>query len=48
MEDNKDKLAQKRREKNICGCGSIFSHGSKSRHEKTDKHKTWVEANPKN
>ena len=39
----KDKLNARSREKITCGCGSVVRRGGKAEHERTDKHKEWLE-----
>ncbi len=46
-ETNKDKIKEQISKKYTCECGSICSHGDKSRHEKTVKHQTFISANNK-
>lgn len=40
---NKEEINAKRNEKQECGCGGSYSLRTKSTHEKTDKHKYWLE-----
>ena len=41
-EDNKDKINQQRKQKNICECGGKHSYDHKQQHLKTKKHKQYV------
>ena len=58
-EANKERIAQyqkeydearkeKRKQKYTCICGSVLQSGAKARHEKTIKHKNYIESNPTN
>jgi hypothetical protein len=40
---NKEAINAKNREKITCGCGKVFSHCNKARHERSGKHKEWLE-----
>ncbi len=42
-EDNKERISEKYKEKYTCECGSCFRKADKSRHEKTIKHKLYIE-----
>ena len=40
---NKDEANEERRIKITCGCGTCCSKGAKTRHERSNKHKEWLE-----
>ena len=40
---NKDSTALKKKETITCGCGSCCRYSDKARHERTNKHKQWLE-----
>jgi hypothetical protein len=40
---NREQLNAKAREKITCVCGSVINCDGKARHERTDKHKKWLE-----
>ena len=41
-EDNKDKILKQWKTKMTCSCGSIFRKGEKARHERTQKHLSFI------
>ena len=41
-EQNKEKIIEKNKEKYTCICGSIIRHGSKARHERTQRHINYI------
>lgn len=43
-EVNKEKIKQKKNEKNICVCGSCYTKSNQSKHEKTKKHIQYMES----
>jgi len=44
-QDNADKIKEKKNQKFECNCGLICSISNKSRHEKTQKHQTYLATN---
>ena len=41
-EENRQNINEKIKTKITCGCGSVFRNDDKSKHEKTNKHKSWL------
>jgi hypothetical protein len=42
--DNKDKISEHKKQKIICICGSETSIDHKARHEKTNKHISFIQS----
>jgi hypothetical protein len=42
-EDNKEKISERKKIKNGCGCGSNYNLSTKARHERTKKHMEYIE-----
>jgi hypothetical protein len=40
--NNPDKILERRRKKQTCGCGTTFNHFQQQRHFRTEKHKNWL------
>jgi hypothetical protein len=43
-DDNKDKINEQRKQNTICICGSEFRKADKSKHEKSQKHKSFIQS----
>jgi hypothetical protein len=41
-ENNKEQIAEKANKKYDCKCGSVVSHGKKARHNKSQKHQSYL------